>query len=256
MKIDGIVCDLDGVLYRGPEPVEGAAEKIAELREQGVRLVFATNNATATVDTYVERLGSFRVEATSEEVLTSAVVTAEAIVERGLHNSTAFLIGLEGIREELTKAGVQIIDGPKGRDADIVVVSGDWTFDYDKLRTATHALRGGARFLATNDDLTYPAPDGLWPGAGSLLAALEAASGREAEVFGKPYAPMMHAAAKRLSGCEHIAVVGDQPATDLAGGRLMGWMTVLVLSGVTTKDDAVEPAPDLVLGSLADLTVT
>ena len=255
MKIDGIVCDLDGVLYRGPEPIEGAAEKIAELRAQGVRFVFATNNATATVNAYVARLAAFNVEASPGEVLTSAVVTAEAIVERGWHGSTAFVIGLDGIREELTRAGVQIVDGPSGRDADIVIVSGDWTFDYDKLRTATHALRAGAHFLATNDDLTYPAPDGLWPGAGSILAAAEASSGRTPEVFGKPYLPMMKAASKRLAGCANVAVVGDQPATDLAGGRLMGWTTVLVLSGVTSDPAEVEPAPDLVLASLADLSL-
>jgi 4-nitrophenyl phosphatase len=251
--IDGLVCDLDGVLYRGSERIAGAAEKVAELRAAGVRLVFATNNATATVQMYVERLAALGLQVSSEEVLTSAVVTGEKVRERGLEGATTFLLGLDGIREELTKAGVRFVEGKEARNAELVVTSGDPRFTYESLRTATFALRNGAEFLATNDDLTYPAPDGLWPGAGSILAAVQAASGRTAEVMGKPHKPMMEAAARRLEGCRRIAVVGDQPATDLAGGRAMGWITILVLTGVTSSDDGLDPAPDVSLPSLADL---
>lgn len=255
-RIDGLVCDLDGVLYRGPEPIPGAADKIRELRSYGTRIVFATNNATATVDTYRERLAKLGIETSPDEVLTSAVVAAEVITHRGWNSSTTFLIGLDGVREELARAGVRFVEGAEARRAELVVTSGDWRFDYEALRTAAFALRNGAHFLATNDDLTYPAPDGLWPGAGSILAAVEAASGRTAEVVGKPNLPMMEAAARRLEGCKHIAVVGDQPATDLAGGVAMGWTTILVLSGVVAGAEGVVPPPDLALPSLADLVVS
>jgi 4-nitrophenyl phosphatase len=254
-KIDGLVCDLDGVLYRGPEPIPGAAEKIVEARRRGTRVVFATNNATVTVEHYRARLERLGIDARPEEILTSAVVTAEVVAERGLTGATTYLIGLDGISEELRKVGVRFVEDDEARRAELVVASGDWRFDYSKLKTATFALRNGAAFLATNDDPTYPAPDGLWPGAGSILAAVEAASGRSAEVMGKPHAPMMQAAARRLAGCDHIAVVGDQPATDLAGGRAMGWTTILVLSGVTARAADAVPAPDLVLPSLADLAL-
>lgn len=252
---DGIVCDLDGVLYRGSDAISGAAEKIAALRARGTRIVFATNNATATVDAYLRRLEQLGLRPDRTQVLTSAVVAGEIVAERGWAGRTCFLIGLDGVREELVRAGVRLVDGDAGRVAELVVTSGDWRFSYDKLRTATFALRNGAEFLATNDDLTYPAPDGLWPGAGAILAAVEAASGRKAEVVGKPNLPMMEAAARRLQGCERIAVIGDQPATDLAGGRALGWTTILVLSGVTASAEGVAPAPDLVLRSLADLPI-
>jgi 4-nitrophenyl phosphatase len=252
---DALVCDLDGVLYRGPEPIPGAADKVGELKAAGIRFVFATNNATATVAQYRDRLNALGIETTDDEILTSAVVTAEVVVERGWAGLDTFLIGLDGIREELTKAGVNIVDVEHGRTAELVVSSGDWKFDYQKLRAAAFAIRNGAHFIATNDDLTYPAPDGLWPGAGSILAALEAASGGTAEVMGKPYRPMMEAAARRLDGCDRIAVVGDQPKTDLAGARLMGWPTILVLSGVVSSPEDADPPPDLVLPSLADLEV-
>jgi 4-nitrophenyl phosphatase len=252
---DALVCDLDGVLYRGPEPIPGAAEKVRDLKAAGVKLIFATNNATATVEQYADRLTAMDIEVTRAEILTSAVVTAEVVVERGWAGLDTFVIGLNGIRGELENADVELVDVDRGARAGLVITSGDWTFDYQKLRAAAFAVRGGAHFIATNDDLTYPAPDGLWPGAGSILAAVEAASGGKAEVMGKPHRPMMEAAARRLEGCERIAVVGDQPATDLAGGRLMGWETILVLSGVVADPEEADPPADLVLPSLADLEI-
>jgi 4-nitrophenyl phosphatase len=254
-ELDGLVCDLDGVLYRGPEPIPGVAERIAELRDSGLRFVFATNNATATVEQYRERLLALGIDASHEEILTSAVVTAEVVSERGWTNLSTFVVGLAGIRHELIDLGMKLLELDEANEAELVITSGDWTFDYAKLRAASLAVQGGAHFIATNDDLTYPAPDGLWPGAGSILAALEAATGQEAEVMGKPYRPMMEAAARRLQGCTRIGVVGDQPATDLAGAELMGWTKILVLSGVVTSADGVEPVPDLVLPSLAELTL-
>lgn len=253
LSADALVCDLDGVLYRGPDPIPGAAQKVADLKRAGVRFVFATNNATATVDQYHQRLNALGIDASRDEILTSAVVTAEVVRERGWNELPTFVIGLEGIRSELEAIGTPLVDVTGARTAGLVVTSGDWTFDYAKLRAAAFALRAGAHFVATNDDLTYPAPEGLWPGAGSILAAVEAASGRRADVMGKPHRPMMEAAARRLHDCDSIAVVGDQPATDLAGARAMGWTTVLVLSGVTSNPDEVDPAPDVVVPSLADL---
>lgn len=255
MELDGLVCDLDGVLYRGSVPVPGAAGAIAALRASGVKVVFATNNATRTVDQYVERLRGFDVEIPGCDLVTSAVVTAEEIVRRGWAGRRVFLVGGAGIRAALESVGMELVDGEAGRSAEIVVVSGTPDYGYDAMRTAAFAVRSGALFLATNDDPTFPAPDGLWPGAGALLAGIERASGRRAEVMGKPYWPMMAAVGRRLEGCRRIAVVGDQPGTDLEGARLMGWSTVLVLSGVTDESAArtVDPAPDLVVPTLAAL---
>lgn len=223
------------------------------MQEGGLRVLFATNNGTATVEQYRAKLARLSIRAEPRDILTSAVVTADHLVRRGWSGRSAFVIGRDGIREALDQAGIRIVEGEEGRAADLVVVSGDPGFSYDALRTASFAVRAGAHFIATNDDPTFPASDGLWPGAGALVAAVETASGRAPEVIGKPHRPMMEAAARRLEGCRAVAVVGDLPATDLAGGRLMGWLTVLVLSGVTPEAYEVAPAPDLVLPSLSDL---
>jgi HAD superfamily hydrolase (TIGR01450 family) len=197
------------------------------------------------------------IEASPEEVLTSAVVTAEVLARRGMGGRRALVVGGEGLRVALAAIGMEIADDPD--PADLVAVGWDPAFDYDAMRRAARAVRMGADFVATNDDAAFPAGrEGevdLWPGAGAILASIEVASGRSAEVMGKPHRPMMEAAATRLTGASRIAIVGDRAETDLAGGEAMGWATILVLSGVTSRDDveAVRPRPDAVLDSVADL---
>ena len=250
--IDGLVCDLDGVLYRGDTPIEGAAAAIARLRAAGVRVLFCTNNSHFTVARYAEKLARMGVPAVPGEILTSAVVTAEVLAGRGLGGATALVVGGAGIREALTGAGLVVDgDGPPA----VVVVGWDPGFTYDAMRTAATAVREGAALVATNGDATFPAPEGLWPGAGSILASIETASGGRAEIMGKPHDPMMEVAARRLEGASRIAVVGDRPDSDLAGGLARGWTTILVLTGVTAPDeaDAVEPRPDYVVDSIASL---
>lgn len=233
----------------------GVAEAIRSLRASGVKVVFATNNATKTIGQYVERLHRFGVEVAPGELVTSAIVTAEEIARRGWSGRRVFLVGGEGIRSALRSIGMDLVEGDGGRTAEVVVVSGTPDFTYEAMKIAAFAVRSGAQLLATNDDPTFPAPDGLWPGAGAVLAGIETASGRRAEVMGKPHRPMMDAVGRRLADRHRIAVVGDQPGTDLEGARLMGWATVLVLSGVTDESAArgLEPAPDLVVPTLVGL---
>jgi HAD superfamily hydrolase (TIGR01450 family) len=147
-----------------------------------------------------------------------------------------------------------IVDDPTVADA--VIVGADPGFTYQSMRAAADAVRRGAMFVATNADPSFPGAEGLLPGAGAILASIEVASGHRAEVIGKPNAAMMHAAARRLEGCRSIAAIGDQPITDLEGARLQGWATILVLSGVTTRGDVdrLDPPPDYVIDSIADLT--
>jgi 4-nitrophenyl phosphatase len=256
LDLQALVIDLDGVLYRGSLPIEGSAEAIAEIRAKGIRTIFATNNATKTVDQYLDHLAAFGVSAASEELVTSAVVAAEKIAERGWTGKPTLVVGGAGIRGALLGLGMQLLEGEAAREAELVVLSGTSRFDYEDLKIAAMAIRAGAGFIATNNDATFPAPDGLWPGAGALLAAVQVASGRSAEVMGKPYLPMMETVARRLDADLAIGMVGDQPATDLQGAVVMGWTTILVLSGVTDADAArkTEPAPDLVVPDLRALS--
>lgn len=251
-RIDGLVCDLDGVLYVGERPIEGAADRLARMAVAGVKVVFCTNNSRPTVDQYVDKLTRMGLRVEPEDIVTSSVVTGEVLASNGWGRS-AIVIGGDGVREAVTGAGIEIVEPPRN-DAELVVVGWDLEFTFEKMKRATLAITGhGARLVATNEDAAYPAPEGLWPGTGAMVASIEVATGTKAAVMGKPHAPMMDAAARRLEGCELIAVVGDRPDTDLAGGRSRGWKTILVLSGVTTDASKVAPAPDLVLESLADL---
>ncbi|MGH2787950.1 MAG: HAD-IIA family hydrolase [Actinomycetota bacterium] len=254
MRLDALVCDLDGVVYRGSQPIPGAADAVNALRREGVRVVFSTNNSRPTVAQYVARLAGFGIETGLDDIVTSAVVTAEVLAERSPAGRRALVIGGDGVEEALASIGVTIDSGDSG-DVDLVVVGWDPGFDYQGMKRAAFAVRAGAEFIATNADAAFPVPDGLWPGAGAILASIEVASGRKAEVMGKPHAPMMDAVARRVAGAERVAVVGDRPETDLAGGKARGWTTILVTSGVTHPDRAgeVDPQPDLILGSLPDL---
>lgn len=254
-RFDGLVCDLDGVIYRGDRVIEGAAETIDSLRRAGIRVVFCTNNSRSTVEQYIERLAGFDIEASREEIVTSAIVTADVLKKRGFTGKTAIVVGGDGVKEALADVCISVKEDQGVRRADLVVVGWDPTFDYADMTRATDAVRAGATFIATNNDAAFPAPEGLLPGAGAILASIETASGRRAEVMGKPHAPMLDAVTARLDGCSAIAVIGDRPDTDLAGAHERGWTTILVLSGVTRRADVdgLNPRPDLVLDSLADL---
>lgn len=255
VPFDALVCDLDGVVYRGERVIKGAPEAIHALRERGVRVLFCTNNSRSTITEYVQKLGGLGIPAQPGDILTSAIVTAEVLSMRGFAGKTAIVVGGAGIRGALGDVCISVKDDPEVTVADLVVVGWDPGFTYDAMKRAAMAVRRGAKLIATNDDATFPAADGLWPGAGALLASIEAASGARAEVMGKPHAPMMDAAAARLAGLDNIAVLGDRPDTDLAGGAGRGWTTILVLSGVTSAEDVgdLDPQPDHVVASLADL---
>lgn len=250
---DGLVCDLDGVVYRGNRAVPGAAEALARLQEDGVKILYCTNNSRPTVEDYVAKLARAGVAARPEQVLTSAVVTGERLAGWA-PGGRAIVVGGPGLRAAVRAAGLSV--DKRADSADVVVVGWDPEFTYDAMRRACLAVAGGARFVASNDDAAFPAEGGqLWPGAGAILASIERATGAAAEVMGKPHRAMMEAAAARLGGAERIAVVGDRDETDLAGGRAMGWTTVLVLSGVTSKQQAasLSPPPDVVLEDLSGL---
>jgi HAD superfamily hydrolase (TIGR01450 family) len=251
--IDAIVCDLDGVVYRGNDALPGAVEAIARMQSAGLRVLFCTNNSRSTVAQYEEKLSGLGIEVERDSILTSAVVLREVLQARSPRPQRALVIGGDGIREAIEGAGLELTDGD---DADVVAVGWDPDFTYDVLRRAAFALHQGAELIATNADATFPAEGGrLVPGAGPLVAAVEVAGGVKAEILGKPNRPMMEAAAARLQLARRIAAVGDRVETDLAGGREMGWRTILVLSGVTSADqaDALRPRPDAVVGSLAEL---
>lgn len=232
-----VLLDLDGVLYRGDRAVPGAAEAVAELRRAGTQIVFLTNNSARTPEQVAAGLRGLGVEATSDEVVTSARPAARLVAGDGA-STTAYVIGEDGVRTALAEAGVEVVDGAPER-VDAVVVGWDGDVGYDELRMASVLVRRGARLVATNDDASYPAPGGeLWPGAGAILAAVETAAGVTATVAGKPHRPLFDEALK-LAGTREAVMVGDRVETDVVGAARAGIDAVLVLSGASTRADLV-----------------
>jgi 4-nitrophenyl phosphatase len=242
-----VICDLDGVVYRGPRAIPGSPEALEELKRVGVNLLFCTNNSSRTpeeVAATIARVTGFA--ASAQQVLGSAAAAATLLAE---DKPVTFVLGGNGIVVALEEAGVGMTT--VGIEAEAVVVGIDLDLTYDRLRQASQAAFGGARLIATNSDATYPADDGFWPGAGAMLAAVETASGRKAEVAGKPHLPMRNLIRSHLVPGP-VWVIGDRPETDLALAEAeTGWKSVLVLTGVATKPDNVKPIPDLVAADLA-----
>jgi glycerol 3-phosphatase-2 len=231
-RYDALLFDLDGVIYRGDEAVPGAAEVLAELRGSGARLAFLTNNSSRTPEQVADKLASVGVRARVEEIVTSALATADLLAPRG---GTAFVIGQDGIRRALAEAGIEVVeDTPAG--VDHVVVGVDVEATYRRLATACVLVERGAVLVATNPDGSFPVPGALWPGAGALLAVITTTTGARAEIVGKPFAPLFGSALRRCGGSRPL-VIGDRLDTDIAGANALGWDSLLVLTGVTNRAD-------------------
>ncbi len=232
--------DLDGVVWRGTDGVPGAGEAVRLLQEAGERVLFVTNNSGRPVADTEEKLAGLGIDARGG-VVTSGMAAARLVApgER--------VLGMcgPGCREELERVGAEVVrDGM----VDTVVVGFHNDFDYRGLTAGVQAVLGGARLLGTNDDVTFPAHDGLRPGAGSLLAAVVAATGATPDLAGKPYGPMCDLV-RDLAGDTGTScvMVGDRPDTDGRFARALGWRWSLVLSGLIGKDDLpVVPGPDTV----------
>jgi glycerol 3-phosphatase-2 len=254
-RYDALVMDLDGVVYRGDRVIPGAAQALPQIRARGVPVVFLTNNSARTPDEVADRLVAMGVEAAPQEILTSALATAVMLRrERFDAPPSAFVIGERGIREALEGAGVRVVDGEPDR-TDLVVVGWDRRADYARLRTASLLVQRGARLVATNPDTSYPAPDGLWPGAGALLAVIVTTTGAAPTVVGKPSRPMFEAAAA-MTGAQRPLMVGDRLDTDIAGAAGAGWDSMLVLTGASRTEElatASASAPALPIYVGADL---
>jgi 4-nitrophenyl phosphatase len=244
-----IVFDLDGVIYLDSEGIPGAGDSLASFERDGWQLLFATNNSTKTprnvVDHIVERTGF---EASPEQAITSAGSAAHHVAQR---YSSAYVVGSHALESMLRAAGVESRDtGP----VDSVVVGLDLRLSYHKVDVAARAIRGGAAFVATNLDSTYPTPTGLAPGAGSVVAAIAEAAQTEAVNCGKPTRIFTDLVRERVAST-NVWMIGDRPETDIAMAKAAGWTSVLTLSGVTDDLDSVptEFAPDHVLTTIAEL---
>jgi len=250
--IQAVVLDMDGVLWRGDEPLPGLAPFFDFLRAESIPFVLATNNSTKTVDTYVQKLAHLGVQATPENIVTSAVAAADYLRRTHIDGLRVHVLGGPGLHETMRAAGFSLV----AADADVVVVGLDPDLTYQKLAQAMQLIRGGARFIGTNGDRTFPLPDRLVPGAGSILAALQACTDQKPLIIGKPEKPMFEIALDRLgTPAGRTLMVGDRLDTDILGGQQAGLRTALLLTGVTTPEALATGSvrPDCVFDDLKAL---
>jgi glycerol 3-phosphatase-2 len=242
-----VLCDLDGVVWLSHQPIPGSVEAIAKLRAAGHRVLFVTNNSAATVEVQEASLDAIGIPAVGD-VLTSANAAA-LLIEPG---ERVMVCGGDGVTQAVVGRGASVA-GSDSVAVDAVVVGFHRTFDYEEMLVASRAVRNGARLIGTNEDATYPTPDGPIPGGGAILASIVTASGVVPIIAGKPHEPM--AALVRATVGEAAAksavMVGDRPGTDGLMAATLGCRYAHVESGITAPGTAVVPTPDLIAADLA-----
>jgi len=242
-----VLCDLDGVVWLGGVPIFGSVEAVAKLRQAGVRVVFVSNSSAPTIAEHTAALAAIGIVADGD-VISSSTAAAE-LIEPG---ERVLVCGGPGVVEAVLAAGATPLSGDDeaavAAGVDVVVAGLHRTFDYERLRLATAAIRGGARFVATNRDPLFPTPAGPIPGGGSIVASIATATGVEPETAGKPHEPMVRAV-HRLLGDQAdpatLVVIGDQLSTDGRFAESLGCRFGIVRTGNTPPGVAVEPRPDL-----------
>ncbi len=287
-RIRALIVDMDGVLWRGDQPLPGLQDFFAYLERRPLAYVLATNNASREPAYYVAKLARLGVAVGEDRILTSALATADWLRGELPAQARLFVLGQEGLRQALLQAGFQVTTAaltaeppglspeaspepplgeadpaaalPRANDrlasVEAVVVGIDFNLSYRALRDATLLIRHGARFIGTNGDLTYPSELGLVPGAGSILAALQAATGVAPTIIGKPERHLFEAALRLLGEPpDRTAMLGDRLDTDILGAQRVGLATILVTTGVDDEASArrVGIQPDLIVSSLQEL---
>ncbi len=255
-NIKSLILDMDGVIWKADAPIGDLAATFKRIRERGLKFVFATNNGTKTPEEYRKKLSGLGVEIDSAQVVTSAMAIAFMLAAKYSRETKIFMIGEEGIRVALEEKGFEILSVEDAPQAQAFVMGIDRTINFQKVVEATLLVRAGIPFYTTNTDRTFPTQRGEIPGSGAWISVIQTATGVEPIIAGKPYPYLMDLSLERLgSKKEETLVVGDRLETDIAAGQSVGCMTALVLSGVSTKEQANDwkPAPNIIAESLSEL---
>lgn len=253
---DSVILDLDGCVWVGETPTPGAPDAVAELRAAGKQIMFLTNDGRRSPEEYVRKLWSLGVRASLEEVVT--VGAALQYLLAGRQRASVYVIGSPALSRHVSDAGHRVVNGTtQASEAEIVVVASHDEFDYGELRHATQAVLAGAELIAANRDRTFPREDGMWPGTGAIISALEYATEATARIVGKPEAQIFQTALDRL-GEGRVLVIGDRLDADLAGAAAAGLDGAIVLTGVASRDQAeaaTDPAPVAIADDLRTLVL-
>ena len=228
----GYLIDLDGTMYRGTERIEEAADFIQRLKNKAIPYLFVTNNSSRTPEQVAQKLNDFDIPATPQQVFTTSMATAQYIYQKN-EQASIYVIGEEGIKEALKKKGFHF----KEEKPDYVVVGIDREINYEKLAIACLAVRNGATFISTNADIALPTERGFLPGNGSITSVISVSTQVDPVFIGKPESIIMEQALAFLgTKQEETMMVGDFYDTDILAGIRSGIDTLLVHTGVTTKE--------------------
>ena len=252
MKKKGFLIDMDGVVYKGSEPIPGAIEFINFVKEEGYPFLFLTNNSQRTSRDVAYKLRKMGFDVNDEDIFTCAMATARYLASKK-EQGTAYVIGEGGLLTELHNVGYSIVD----EKPDYVIIGEGRTIMLESVDKAINMVMNGAKLIATNLDPNCPAGNGAYrAGCGAFVSMLEFATGKQAFSVGKPSPVMMRMARKTLDlGTDDTIMIGDTMSTDILGAGSMGFTTVLTLSGVTKKEDLDKYgyAPDFIVKSIKDL---
>ncbi len=248
-----LIIDMDGVLYHGDRAMPMLCEFFAFLRERPIPFILATNNSTRTPEEYAQKLERMGVTVSPSEILVSGQATARFLARQYPRGTRVHVFGMSALRRAMVDEGFVLAD----QDVELVVASQDREVTYEKLKRASLLIRGGARFIATNLDPTVPTEEGLLPGTGVMIAALQTASGVTPTAIGKPE-PTMYCLAMEQMGArpETTAAIGDRADTDILGGKRAGLTTICVLSGSSDRADAERYSADFIFRDIAELLET
>jgi HAD superfamily hydrolase (TIGR01450 family) len=256
-RYDHILLDLDGCVWLGDVPTPGAVEAIAALRRAGKGVAFVTNDSQLLTEEYVRKLWRLGFQASVEEVVTVGGALQFVLAER-FQGRSAVVIGSSALCRHVEAAGLRIVNGTAfASRADVVVVAFHRQFNYDELRDATQAALRGAFLIGSNRDATFPEADGLWPGSGAVIAAVETASGRTVRTVGKPEPTLVQTALDRL-GPGRALMIGDRVDADLGAAHAAGIDGAIVLTGSSdraTAEAATAPSPVAISDRLATLVL-
>lgn len=255
-NIKALILDMDGVIWKADAPIGDLAATFQRIRARGLEYVFATNNSTKTSQQYVDRLKEFGVEVEPWQVVTSSQAAARAIAQSFPRGTKALVIGEDGLRIPIEQEGLELVSLENASEAKVVVMGMDRSVSFEKLSEAALLVRRGIPFYATNTDKTFPTPRGQIPGAGAWISVITTATNVQPIVAGKPFPFLMDLSLEKLgTKNEETLVVGDRLETDIAAGQAVGCPTALVLSGVSTREQAAnwKPTPDLIVEDLNEL---
>ncbi len=250
LKYKGFIIDMDGVVYREKEVIEGSREAIKRLKELGKKIVFISNNSTRSREEYMEKLRDLNLPIEIDEIMPATYALA-TYLSRKYPDKKVFVLGTLGLIKELLWAGIKITEDEE--KADLLVTGSDLNISYEKFKKATRILLAGKPWIATNKDKLHPTQSGLVPGAGLIVGALSFITGREPEIIGKPSKNIVEEAIKKIGvKKEECIIIGDLIESDILAGKNAGIATALVLSGATNREDLKKSSikPDYVLERL------